>query len=405
MSEITSPHSAVEVPTPRVLMFPPAVNYGEITFGIELEMVTSVCYPEKGSFCGDRIRISVMDALNCVNEIVAGLTASCHESGGDDEGYYDNSGYSDDEDDNKDPNYGIWNVSFDGSVYEESAEIHRRYPQLPNLSTTREEETKLLFDQTRRMFVEYDGIEVISRVFKLAETKIWTEHIGKVLHALRRGPMVNGTPESSGYHVHVGLGDGRFTFEAIKKIAVTVTLAESLIDKFHAPHRRNEQLQIRTLIGRAEFQGLSREAIFDKIMGAADYHEFMAIISSDTLISPGGASISMYGRAYKVNFTNLDLGDKKGTIEFRQHEGTLDPTSIAMWIRFTGLLVFHAVNLTIESLKNILVPYSSMSGIMHLKPFIEAFIRDPLVAVYYLAKIGIRPVQRDVSLPASESKT
>lgn len=225
-----SPHPPpMETATSRIGMSPPAINLSDITFGIKLEMVTSVCFSDKEGFRRDRIRLALVNILSGLNRIEADLTHPIpdevdqdneEEEEEEDDGYVshenddnENGNDNEEDDDYEGSNYKTWGVCFDSSVYEETEEIFKRYPQLPNLARIYEDSDRLLFDQSCHMFVEYDGVEVISRVFKLVETKVWTEHIRKALHGLQRGPVVNGTPELSGYHVHIGLGGGRYTFE------------------------------------------------------------------------------------------------------------------------------------------------------------------------------------------------
>ena len=54
-----------------------------------------------------------------------------------------------------------------------------------------------------------------------------------------------------------------------------------------------------------------------------------------------GGSGGDYGRYYKVNFAALD---RHGTVEFRQHQGTINATKSLMWARVCAALWVRAVN-------------------------------------------------------------
>ena len=56
---------------------------------------------------------------------------------------------------------------------------------------------------------------------------------------------------------------------------------------------------------------------------------------------PAGGSGGSEGRYYKINFAALDL---HGTVEFRQHQGTLNPTKAIMWGRVCAAFWARAVN-------------------------------------------------------------
>jgi hypothetical protein len=83
-------------------------------------------------------------------------------------------------------------------------------------------------------------------------------------------------------------------------------------------------------------------------MNAQDLHEFKMIVSEDS--QNMGLEYLTFSRFFKVNFGNVDDDDVKGTIEFRQHAGTLDPEEIRLWVKFTGLMVCHAANMDVGTL-------------------------------------------------------
>ena len=124
----------------------------------------------------------------------------------------------------------------------------------------------------------------------------------KVLNAA--GAQVNKT---CGLHVHVGVGD--YSGDQIVNIYKNYQRLECLIDSFMSPsRRRNEAYYAQSIIG----------------------YNLDNCHSADDLVRRFG------GRYFKVN--PYAYGRHK-TVEFRQHQGTVDYNNISMWVRFCCKLV------------------------------------------------------------------
>jgi hypothetical protein len=367
-------------------MAAPLIQYHDLTFGIELEMVSSMLYtdidPHK-DVCFECVRETALNLLRRRARVQAQLVD--HESS------------DDEEEEDEEEDFTVWAVDFDLSItYDRDYVWQKHHPQVTNLL---ESEDEIIFSRCGRSAIRHGGIEIISPILRWDNPKLWVPAVQRVVRALTNYHLQSTVIPSSGFHVHIGLGDERFSLDNVKKIAAVCILGETLMDYFHAPHRRDGGSEmIQSMISRSVFCGLSRQEIFEKIMNAQDLHEFKMIVSGQNM----GMEYLNFSRFFKVNFQNVDEDDVKGTIEFRQHAGTLDPKEIRMWVKFTGLLVCHAANMDVSTLRKLLVESVMERDSNLLEPlrFMKSFIRDVEVVRYYLAKIGISLV---TELPADKT--
>lgn len=129
------------------------------------------------------------------------------------------------------------------------------------------------------------------------------------LALLGNGSSVDG---SCGTHVHVGCED--LTSAEIVDVALFYNRHAEIIDEIHAPSRR----------GRGAWSGPFSDADMDRLGSIAmerpkNFYPF-----------------SSFARDRSVNLTALP---KYGTIEFRQHAGTLNGRKLSAWIRFLFAIV------------------------------------------------------------------
>ncbi|MDR1652508.1 MAG: amidoligase family protein [Prevotellaceae bacterium] len=124
------------------------------------------------------------------------------------------------------------------------------------------------------------------------------------------GAEVNKT---CGLHVHVGLQ--KISFETYKNIFINYSLLEKAIDKFMAKSRREDNNQ------------------YSKSLQInSEYAERLARSNNYSDIS----SLYYDGRYFKVNPISIE---RHNTIEFRQHQGTIDFEKINNWINFITKLI------------------------------------------------------------------
>ncbi|KAI9796515.1 MAG: hypothetical protein M1835_003849 [Candelina submexicana] len=132
--------------------------------------------------------------------------------------------------------------------------------------------------------------------------------------------------KSTGFHVHVGNGHIGYPLTTLQRFATLVSVFEERIEALHPDHRINNTwcMPVSTLLGTS--RALERPA---EIAWKAKTHDHLIRLMND------------YRKDMAYNFQNLKP-DRFQTIEFRQHEGTMDADRILAWIRFTTRLVSFA---------------------------------------------------------------
>lgn len=117
-----------------------------------------------------------------------------------------------------------------------------------------------------------------------------------------------GVNKSCGLHVHVGVAE--YTPGEIANIYKNYQKLESLIDSFMAPSRRGDTCRWAHSLQGYDYDGCNTVSDIAAIMNFDRYHK----------VNP---------MAY----------DRHRTVEFRQHQGTVDYAKISMWVKFCCKLV------------------------------------------------------------------
>lgn len=175
--------------------------------------------------------------------------------------------------------------------------------------------------------IRYDNgaCEVVSRKLPCNEEG-YTE-VRAVARALARaGARVN---RSCGLHVHLSADD--LTVDHVRAILRRYMAAEPTFDSMMPASRRDNQNQF--------CQSLNR-FLNDRVMDSWRSPEtrnqrFNAATTFQGLIDV------VHNRYAKVNITNLV---RRGTIEFRQHSGSVNATKILNWVQFLVTFVDTTVN-------------------------------------------------------------
>lgn len=138
--------------------------------------------------------------------------------------------------------------------------------------------------------------------------------------------------DSCGLHVHWGASD--FTGEHVLNLLRLYAKYEKVIDLFLDPSRReNRNKNCQSLIKHGGFEwigSLQKPLYLQAFQIANEFQRTQKIESADSLPS---------ARHHKVNVTSIN---KYETIEFRQHQGTLNYFDVYYWILFTGQMINRA---------------------------------------------------------------
>lgn len=159
----------------------------------------------------------------------------------------------------------------------------------------------------------HHGMEVVSPVL---QGVAGLEEVKRVMDLLREnGGKVN---NSCGLHVHIGVRGMKVS--RLRKIAAAFLNAEGAMDQLMPPARLNNRYcQSNVRFHGRNFARLKRAETVNAIAEAMN----------------GGSSTQHYThfRYYKLNFQSFVL---HGTIEFRQHSGTVESEKACAWIRLVA---------------------------------------------------------------------
>jgi hypothetical protein len=184
------------------------------------------------------------------------------------------------------------------------------------------------------------NIELISPIYKLDDN--WTQDLVEVVEAVTTGEYRSLTDHSCGFHVHVGIGVGNvLPFDLMKRMAVVTTLLEQEMDMMHPIYRRTNNLYCESSRTSPSLRRLSRAEVFESIRAAPTADEFTDLLQRNEL----GIM-----KCFKVNYLGL-----LGTIEFRQHRGTLEVEEIEKWVRFVVGMTANVANASWKELERILL--------------------------------------------------
>jgi len=152
------------------------------------------------------------------------------------------------------------------------------------------------------------GLEVVSPILSGSDGLQQTKAVLDALVAA--GAKVD---RSCGIHVHVGAND--LGFEGLQNTLAWFVRAEPVIDRVMAPSRRDGGAHYVQPMKALDYTNGSK-GVFDRINAANNVSELRSIWRT---------------RYVKVNFQSYAI---HGTIEFRQHGGSLDAEKVCNWVKF-----------------------------------------------------------------------
>ncbi|CCT73773.1 uncharacterized protein FFB20_01826 [Fusarium fujikuroi] len=216
------------------------------------------------------------------------------------------------------PDYSIWNVTMDVTVSE--------------LTSGSE------FENSK--FLRRFGFEIVTPIFRDIQDDAWMAQLHAGLDAVGKAVCWKAN-RSTGLHVHVGReGDTtKYSLVEVQKIAMFYCRFEAAIDEFHPAHRSEENEYIMSNRQNPVLKDLSISQVYDRIGASSSIEDVCKLVNH----CPGETNYDGYhdSRFFKVNFTSLQKHD---TIEFRQHEGTVDGKQMIKWIKFITKFVNFAIS-------------------------------------------------------------
>ncbi|QSZ34337.1 hypothetical protein DSL72_005928 [Monilinia vaccinii-corymbosi] len=172
--------------------------------------------------------------------------------------------------------------------------------------------------------------------------------IKKVLTALHKhfNAVVNST---CGLHVHVGRGREGISHVPFQHLMATIWVFEPQISELL--HRSRETFGYCTPLNDISYLGVRgfEGSLLDLILGTSEVNEVVDMF---------GGYRNTIGVAYSIeNLRQPFMSPMKRTIEFRQHQGCLDPETVMNWVSFVVELVAWAHKIDRQDLKIFLSKY------------------------------------------------
>ncbi|KAL9588211.1 MAG: hypothetical protein Q9203_002970 [Teloschistes exilis] len=162
------------------------------------------------------------------------------------------------------------------------------------------------------------GVELKTPTRRWEERRIALMDLEDALQVIRDqfSPFVN---ESCGLHIHVGNGTSGFPTCTVRQFAKMVTIFERQLATVH-PHHRIKNIHCRPPSCNFETQDLGKKIrILEDALSLAQLIKRMSS-------NPDGDK-----RGFAYNMRNLITEGAPPTIEFRQHQATLEIPEISAW--------------------------------------------------------------------------
>lgn len=186
-------------------------------------------------------------------------------------------------------------------------------------------------------------MELSSPIFTSESESEAADAITEVCKAIKDQYDPNVTPKC-GLHVHVGKGmEGSFSDQEVINLFAVLWTFETRLDKIHPSHRHNNHYcssMHETSKGRSESDCLQ------KIFGCQSKKDVINLVN----VSNDFKSVNWAYEALRLK-PQPAPGE---TIEFRQHEGTLEAEEILKWAKVCSGLVKYTVSVGQDNLEKFL---------------------------------------------------
>ena len=219
-------------------------------------------------------------------------------------------------------NYSNWTVDIDFSIKAEPQNVH-----LPGW-----------------MDHEFLGVELKSPIFFFSDRAAAFQQLSAAFQLIQLQYHVF-TNSSCGLHVHVGNRGLGFPRQTLKTFAQMVVVFERQLESLHPRHRLNNP---HCLAPGSNFPSSN----LTKNVRLIQQAQSTAAIVYQMSCKPEG-----HRRGFAYNLSNLRDEEvmPKPTIEFRQHEGTLEVEAIAAWVSLACGLVERCYRMTREQVEPMLL--------------------------------------------------
>lgn len=188
----------------------------------------------------------------------------------------------------------------------------------------------------------WHSIEVISPAFYTSSVALDT--VKSACETLVNTYRLSCT-RSAGMHVRVGRGEKNHVFKTLRNLYATIWTFEPQIKQIHPYHRHENNYNSMNL---RNHNGMFRNEYLEEDISAAEAVQGLnSILNSLNTAELGSLVVSDSRNAYDMSGITLNLTaenhdkKKKDTVEFKQHESTLNPIRVENWTRLCiGLFEF-----------------------------------------------------------------
>ena len=194
------------------------------------------------------------------------------------------------------------------------------------------------------------------------------------------------TNKNCGLHVHVGNENRGFDLGTLKNLGSLITVFESQLNSLHSPVRLANHYAELTSTAFPAVSLRDRLSIVDRLQSIDD------LVMQFHLNDEG-----VFDKYMAFNFFNLQecLPNPLRTVEFRQHQGTLDPRLIRSW----AMVACHLVRLSKTdgaAIRTIIERHIDDTTYTVLDLFRDLQLPD--LAVFYATRLGSGAVDDDENL-------
>ena len=225
-------------------------------------------------------------------------------------------------------------------------------------------------DNAHWMDFEFLGVEIKTPIFFFRERAAAFQQLATAFQLVQLQYFVF-TNSSCGLHVHVGNRSLGFPRQTLKTFAQMVLVFERQLESLHPIHRVNN---VHCLAPGSNFptKDLTKNV---KLIQQAQ--------STAAIVYQMSCKAEGHRRGFAYNMSNLRDEEvmPKPTIEFRQHEGTIDMTAIAAWVGLVCGLVEACHWMSREDVEAVLTQGIRNKAITIADLLMELGLRD--VADYY----------------------
>ncbi|KAL7270247.1 hypothetical protein RUND412_007055 [Rhizina undulata] len=286
-------------------------NPDKITFGIEVEVVAA-------GFAKEKFPRDVIGGEKILYDVAERLT---------DNGFEVELMYNPNPEEM--PSYTKWVVTEDSSIIYDREKIVGLFSQHPSSKLE-----KLI----------HGGVEIVSPKFNLVRTQNWKAQISNLCKVLKDNYQLDFN-RTTGLHVHVGCGDGKFQLPTLLNIAAVLVIFERAIEIWVHPEHRGVTTRnkfVKSNAGNETLGYLTNRQAVERISRCKSVAELQHVVNNDPHDEKG------FSKYFKYNFMSLTV---IGTIEFRQHAGTRHAEDIHMWVMLCTALIKAAAAIDGETIR------------------------------------------------------